>query len=63
MDIDTLKSTQQRITRMIKGLNSTSYDDWLKEPGIFRLDKRRFRGNMIPFFKHPKGYYMEDEVE
>lgn len=41
-----------RATKMIKRLEHASYEERLREPGIFRLDKRQPKGHLISVYKH-----------
>ena len=51
---------------MIKGLSSFGYEDRLKGLGLFSLQYRRLRDNLIEFFKFIKGRlagYFQDMFE
>ena len=38
-DIDLLENTQKRVTKMIHGMEHLSYEDSLRELGLFSLEK------------------------
>jgi len=59
-DSDLLERVQQRATKMIRSLEHLSYEERLGDLGLFTIEKRRLRGNLINAYKYPQAGTKED---
>jgi len=61
-DRDLLEQVQRRATKVIQGMELLSYEERLRELGLFNVEKTSLWGDLIASFQYLKGPYRKERI-